>query len=189
VVGWYAGEREDDGSMAQQKLEDCVVPDGGVMPVQPDEVVGQGKAVPVDEMAGQLCLPIVTAEHRSRVPERSGAGRAVRPKTIVNVKSWAPVTMEEVAYRLADALVKVVQNKGAPGPDGQTVEELRERWPTAGRKLDGDLLAGSYRPGVTRRAMIPKAGDLQAVRLMRGFLDAPDRYLRQIMTDSRDHDG
>jgi predicted ATPase len=26
--------------------------------------------------------------------------------------------------------------------------------------------------------------DLQAVRLMRGFLDAPDRYLRQIMDDA-----
>ena len=30
--------------------------------------------------------------------------------------------------------------------------------------------------------------DLQAVRLMRGFLDAPDRYLRQIMTDSEPDD-
>ena len=31
--------------------------------------------------------------------------------------------------------------------------------------------------------------DLQAVRLMRGFLDAPDRYLRQIMTDAEADDG
>jgi predicted ATPase len=31
--------------------------------------------------------------------------------------------------------------------------------------------------------------DLQAVRLMRGFLDAPDRYLRQIITDAQADDG
>ena len=31
--------------------------------------------------------------------------------------------------------------------------------------------------------------DLQAVRQMRGFLDAPDRYLRQIMIDSEAGDG
>jgi predicted ATPase len=31
--------------------------------------------------------------------------------------------------------------------------------------------------------------DLQAVRLMRGFLEAPERYLRQIMTDSETDDG
>jgi RNA-directed DNA polymerase len=66
--------------------------------------------------------------------------------------------MEEVAYRLTDALVKVVLNKGAPGPDGQTVEQLREQWPTAGPKLARSLLDGSYRPGAIRRANIPKAG-------------------------------
>ena len=66
--------------------------------------------------------------------------------------------MEEVAKRLTDALLKVVSNKGAPGPDGQTVEALHEQWPVVGPKLAADLLAGTYRPGVIRRAMIPKAG-------------------------------
>ncbi len=120
--------------MAQQKSEDRVVPDGGVMPAQP---VGQGKAVPVDETVAQLCLPIVTAERRKRVPDRFGAGRAAWPKTIVNVNAWTPVTMEEVAYRLTDALSKVVQNKGASGPDGQTVEALHEQWPIVGPRLAG----------------------------------------------------
>jgi RNA-directed DNA polymerase len=66
--------------------------------------------------------------------------------------------MEEVAKRLTSALLKVVSNKGAPGPDGQTVDELRERWAVIYPKLRADLLAGSYRPGVMRRAEIPKAG-------------------------------
>ncbi len=80
------------------------------------------------------------------------------PKAIVNAESVTPVTMEEVAYRLTAALVKVVANKGAPGPDGQMVERLREQWPTAGLRLAGCLLDGSYRPGAIRRANIPKAG-------------------------------
>jgi group II intron reverse transcriptase/maturase len=145
--------------MAQQKSEDRVVPDGGVMPAQPVVGGGQGKAVPVDQQAGQLCLPIATAEHREGVPDGSGMERvAVEPKAIVNAGQVTPVTMEGVAYRLTDALVKVVLNKGAPGPDGQTVGELREQWPVVGPKLAGDLLAGRYRPGVIRRANIPKAG-------------------------------
>jgi retron-type reverse transcriptase len=146
--------------MAQQKSEDRVVPDGGVMPVQPAVGGGQGKVVPVDQLARQLGLPIATAEHRKRVPDRSGTDRgvAVEPKAIVNVEHVTPTSMEEVAYRLTDALSKVVLNKGAPGPDGQTVEMLREQWPIAGPRLAVSLLDGRYRPGVIRRAMIPKAG-------------------------------
>ncbi len=144
--------------MAQQKSEDRVVLDGGVMPVQPAGG-GQGKAVPVDQAVRQLCLPIATPERRSRVPDRSETDRAAaRPEAIVNAGQVTPVSMEEVAYRLTDALLKVVLNKGAPGLDGQTVEMLREQWPTAGPKLARGLLEGSYRPGVIRRAMIPKVG-------------------------------
>jgi RNA-directed DNA polymerase len=82
----------------------------------------------------------------------------VEPKAIVNVEQVSPVSMEEVASRLMDALQKVVLNKGAPGPDGQTVEQLQGQWSTAGPKLAADLLEGRYRPGVIRRANIPKAG-------------------------------
>jgi hypothetical protein len=106
--GWWAGrseDEEDDGSMAQQKSEDRVVPDGGVTPAQLGDGVGQGKAVPVDQEAGQLGLPIATAEHRTGVPDRSGTDRvAVEPKAIVNAEQVAPVSMEEVAYRLTARL-------------------------------------------------------------------------------------
>ncbi|GAC1381557.1 MAG: group II intron reverse transcriptase/maturase [Acidimicrobiales bacterium] len=144
--------------MARQKSEDRVVPDGGVMPAQLVKEGGQGKAAPVDETVVQLSLPIATADDHRTVPDRSGASGVVVPKAIVNAESWTPVTVEEVVYRLTDALVKVVQNKGAPGADGQTVEELREQWSTVGPALAASLLAGSYRPGQTRRVEIPKAG-------------------------------
>lgn len=135
------------------------------MPVEPagSSVGGQGKAIPVDQTAWQLCLPIATADDpqgakRRASLDRSGVRDAMVPKAIGKAEDVTPVTMEEVAYRLTAALVKVVSNKGAPGPDGQTVGELCEQWPVVGPGLAGDLLDGSYRPGVIRRAMIPKAG-------------------------------
>ena len=150
--------------MAQQKSEDRVVPDGGVMPAQPDVVGGgQGKAVPVEQTAGQLELAIATAEDpagsaRQAARDRSRAGRARVPKAIVTEKTSPLAMMEEVVERLDSAMKKVVANRGAPGPDGLTVGALREQWPTIAAKLRAGLLDGSYRPGVIRRAMIPKAG-------------------------------
>jgi RNA-directed DNA polymerase len=146
--------------MAQQKSEDRVVPDGGVMPVQP-AVGGRGKAVPVDQQAWQLQLPIVTAEDpagsaREAARDRSRVGRAGVPKAIVTEEKSTPATMEEVAERLDSAMLKVVANKGAPGPDGMTVAGLREQWPSIAPRLRGRLLSGRYQPGGIRRAMIPK---------------------------------
>jgi len=124
---------------------------------------GQGKAVPVDETALQLQLPIATAENpqgttRQTTRDRLGAVRAGVPKAIVNAETAASATMEEVAKRLTSALLKVASNKGAPGPDGQTIEALLEQWPVVLPRLQADLLEGRYRPGEIRRAYIPKAG-------------------------------
>ncbi|HKG36805.1 MAG TPA: group II intron reverse transcriptase/maturase [Solirubrobacterales bacterium] len=151
--------------MAQQKSEDRIGPEGGVTPAEPagSSTGGQGKAIPVEEVASQLELPVATAENprgatRAAAPDRSGAGHAGAPEATVNAEEGTPATMEEVARRLTSALRNVAQNKGAPGPDGQTIEELRERWPVVRPKLEADLIAGTYRPGEIRRAEIPKVG-------------------------------
>src|SRR5207244_11622659 len=152
-------------SMARQKSEDCVVPEGGVMPAERagSSPGGQGKAIPVEETAVQLSLPIATAENpkgatRRRTRDRLGAIRAGAPKAIGNAEMAAPATMEEVAKRLTSALLKVASNKGAPGPDGQTIDQLLEQWPSVLPRLEADLLQGTYTPGGIRRAYIPKAG-------------------------------
>ncbi|HXO85340.1 MAG TPA: group II intron reverse transcriptase/maturase [Gemmatimonadales bacterium] len=124
---------------------------------------GQGKAIPVEQTAGQLRLPIATAENLRGAARRASADLSAVsavgvPEAIVNVENVTPVTMEEVLSRLTAALVKVVSNKGAPGPDGQTVGELVEQWPIAGPKLAAGLLDGTYLPGAIRRVEIPKAG-------------------------------
>ena len=164
--------------MAQQKSEDRVLLEGGVMPAEPvgSSLGGQGKAVPVDEATGQLRLPIATAERRAGVPDRSGIGRSALPKAIVNAQIDTSVTMEGVVSRLTSALLKVASNKGAPGPDGQTISQLLERWTVVLPMLSTDLLSGTYRPGEIRRAYIPKAGGGQRGL---GIPDVIDRVVQE----------
>ena len=169
--------------MAQQKSEGRVVPEGGVMPAERvwSSTGGQGKAVPVEETAVQLSLPIATAENpkgatRRKTRDRLGAIPAGAPKAIGKTGTAAPATMEEVAKRLTDALLKVASNKGAPGPDGQTIEALLEQWPVVLPRLQADLLEGTYRPGEIRRAFIPKAGGGQRGL---GIPDVIDRVVQE----------
>jgi len=66
--------------------------------------------------------------------------------------------MEAICRRenLQAALRRVMSNKGGPGVDGMTVEQLpvylRQHWPT----LREQLLSGRYRPQPVRRVTIPK---------------------------------
>lgn len=56
------------------------------------------------------------------------------------------------------ALRRVQANKGAPGADGMTVDELlpylRREWP----RIKEELLNGTYRPAPVRTVEIPKPG-------------------------------
>jgi RNA-directed DNA polymerase len=87
-------------------------------------------------------------------------------------------TMESVAStaNLAQALLNVLQNKGASGVDGQTVEEVVEKAPNLLPKLQIALLQGTYRPGEIRRVWIPKAGGGQRGL---GIPNVVDRWVQQ----------
>ena len=66
--------------------------------------------------------------------------------------------MEEVCERenLKDAVRRVQGNKGSPGVDGMTVDDLtgylKQHWPA----LREQLLNGTYEPQPVRRVEIPK---------------------------------
>ena len=86
--------------------------------------------------------------------------------------------MEAIVARdnLQKALAQVKRNKGAPGVDGMTVEELtpylKEHWPT----IRAQLLDGTYRPQPVRRVEIPKpAGGMRAL----GIPTVLDRFIQQ----------
>ena len=68
--------------------------------------------------------------------------------------------MERVTrpYNLNKAWKRVKANKGAPGVDGMTVDELREWLSTHKEELVESLMEGSYRPQLVRGVKIPKPG-------------------------------
>lgn len=128
-------------------------------------LAGGGKAFPVKEVDRQLTLPFATAEKpRKRGPKSqrrvdlSTRTRSRVPKAKGKVRRVDPASMEEVVERLAGAFDKVAANKGAPGPDRQTIEEARKRLPEVLAKLSAALLEGTYQPGEIRRVWIPKGG-------------------------------
>jgi group II intron reverse transcriptase/maturase len=132
-------------------------------PTRRVEPHGGGKAVPVEEQVMQLELPIATAEDPEGAARKAATDLSVQtggasPKAAVNAERSTPVMMEEVTKRLTEGLHKVAANKGAPGPDGETIAHLQRRWEHAEPKLRTALLRGTYRPGEIRRVHIPKPG-------------------------------
>jgi RNA-directed DNA polymerase len=154
--------------MTQQKSEDRIVPEGRrkAVPIRGVGPPGGGKAVPVEGEDQQLMLAFATAESPRAVrgaedalnPDLSGAGARKVPKAKAKPRRAGPARMEEVVERLEEAFAKVAANKGAPGPDRQTIEQVREHLPGVLAELRRTLLDGSYQPGDIRRVWIPKAG-------------------------------
>jgi len=117
------------------------------------------------------------------------APRAVPQSQTTRRGSLPPMTMEEVArgYNLKEAFRHVASNHGAPGPDGETIEQVREHLEEILSRLCRELLDGTYRPGEIRRVWIPKAGGGQRGL---GIPDVIDRIvaqaLAQVMTPHYD---
>jgi len=80
------------------------------------------------------------------------------PKLRYKDKTATPATMEEVTSHLKRAFQKVTSNKGAPGPDRQSIAEVREHLDELIPELTKALTAGTYMPGHIRRVWIPKTG-------------------------------
>jgi group II intron reverse transcriptase/maturase len=155
--------------MARQKSEGCTVPQGHrkAVPTRRVESREGGKASPVDEQTRQLGLPFGTAEVREAKAERFDGGAETgrpapapraKPKPKVKEKTVALARMEEVTKGLEEAFRKVESNKGAAGPDGKSIDQVRAHLDELLPQLSRELLRGKYRPGDIRRVWIPKAG-------------------------------
>ena len=103
----------------------------------------------------QLELPLGGEGETPRAQRSGEASTAANG----NGRSGTDYLMEEVVGRdnLKAALKRVRKNKGSPGSDGMTVDELPvflvENWVV----LRTQLLAGTYRPKPVRRQSIPKS--------------------------------
>jgi group II intron reverse transcriptase/maturase len=111
-----------------------------------DSPSGGGKTAPPDASERRSFLL-----HTARRKKTSGPGTCVADTRRL---------LEAVASEanLAEALLKVVRNKGAPGVDGQTVAMAEAKAPSIIAGLRRDLLAECYRPGDVRRVWLPKPG-------------------------------
>ena len=80
-------------------------------------------------------------------------------------------------YNIQEAIKAVTRNKGAPGIDGVTTEEikgiLQKEWP----KIKQDILDGKYRPSPVKRVEIPKP-DGSGIRKL-GIPTVMDRVIQQ----------
>jgi group II intron reverse transcriptase/maturase len=88
------------------------------------------------------------------------------------------MTMEEVANNdnLMRAFEDVAQNRGAPGADGRSIDEVRTHLHELLPVLRRRLLDGTYRPGLIRRVWIPKSGGGERGL---GIPDVVDRWVQQ----------
>jgi RNA-directed DNA polymerase len=126
------------------------------------ESVGGASAVTVKQQAPQLGLCFGTAENpQGSIVEAASnprqAATHVVPKPKPKQQLAMSATMQEVCRQLTTAFEKVASNKGAAGPDGQSIEVVREHWQELEPKLQQSLSQGTYKPGDIRRVWIPKA--------------------------------
>lgn len=131
-----------------------------------DSPQGGKEAVPSDVSEGKTYLLRIA---KGKVADTLAAGGAAPEKLIEHIAS---------SVNLATALLNVTGNKGAPGEDGASVEEvvgLAQRLLPALQRV---LLEGAYRPGDIRRVWIPKPGGGQRGL---GIPNVVDRWVQQAM--------
>ncbi len=112
----------------------------------------------------QLRLDFATAERpcekrgpeNERTPGQPEAKSQKGPKATFKWSTAGPARMEQVVVRLEQAFANIAANKGAPGPDRQSIEEVRKRLPEILAVIRPALLNGTYQPGSIRRVWIPK---------------------------------
>lgn len=155
--------------MTREQSDGRVVPEGQrkLSPTSGTSSRWGGKGTTVKQQERQLQLPFGTAEER---PATAGitvdaavmgapmSEAVAEPKPNGKEKKVVPTMMKEIAASLDVALRRVVANKGAPGPDRQSVEEVWKHRAAILKELEANLLDGSYRPGDIRRVWIPKSG-------------------------------
>lgn len=128
------------------------------------------------QMFKQLELPV---ERQGEAPK---ANRSVETDAAddEDERSGTSDLLEKALSRsnLQAALKRVKDNKGSPGVDGMTVEDLpaylREKW----LELREQLFAGSFQPSQVKQQMIPKSGG--GMRQL-GIPTVLDRFIQQAL--------
>ena len=128
------------------------------------------------QMSRQLELPLESRGEAPRVERSEEAPTA----THGNERSGTSGLLELVLERenLQAALKRVRKNKGSPGIDGMTVEELPDHLRAHWSELREHLLSGAYRPSMVKEQLIPKGNG--GVRKL-GIPTVLDRFIQQAL--------
>jgi RNA-directed DNA polymerase len=126
----------------------------------------------------QLVLAFME-ESRSEAPMASSEGTE---SPVAERKAESPVSIEQLMEEVCErenckqALARVKANKGSPGMDGMTVQQLpeylKQHWPA----IREQLLSGTYQPQPVKRVEIPKPDG--GVRKL-GIPTVLDRFIQQ----------
>lgn len=170
--------------MTLQRKERLAVPQDRrkAVPTSGVEYPRGGKWSPDLQQTQQLKLPLATAEDPVKGADGGLALQQKRacplavPKARGKDQKSASATMEEVVAALREAFSHVARNKGAPGPDGASIEEVGAHLEAIVLALGRELLEGTYRPGHIRRVWIPKSsGGCRGL----GIPDVVDRMVQE----------
>ena len=126
---------------------------------------------------GELAFP---AESRSDAPKATGKGTETRvAEGQTESLAGTERLMEEVCEleNCKQALQRIKANKGNPGIDGMTVEQLPEYLKQHGLEIGEQLRNGTYQPKPVKRVEIPKP-DGNGVRKL-GIPCVLDRFVQQ----------
>ena len=140
---------------------------------------------------GNLQSSQSTRETQPTSQEASDAKRMVKPDGMHRERSADAVQgkdeasrteslMEQVVARenMLAALQRIEKNKGAPGPDGISVDTLREYLKRNWGRIKTELLSDAYKPQAVRRVEIPKPDG--GTRLL-GIPNVVDRLIQQAL--------
>ncbi len=135
-----------------------------------------------DLMERMNSTPGAKGEARGAAGERAESFVSPRgnqsPTGPLTTEALPPQVMQEVLdpENLKEAMAKVKANKGAPGIDGMTVEQLPGYLQTHLPGIKQQLLEGTYKPQPVRRVEIPKPDG--GVRKL-GIPTVLDRFIQQ----------
>lgn len=124
----------------------------------------------------QLELPLESRGEAPRVERSEEAPTATQG----DERSGTSGLMELVCERqnLQAALKRVRKNKGSPGIDGMTVDELPDYLRAHWSELREHLLSGAYRPSMVKQQLIPKGnGEMRKL----GIPTVLDRFIQQAL--------
>lgn len=151
----------------RQKSDRRIVAQGNrkIIPISRLKSERGAKSTTVIKETKQIQLPFGTAENRGKMPRSDGGAdvhqRTSEPFAVPKPKGKEEVgwsaTMEKITMCLDTAFSKIASNRGAAGPDRQSIDEVRQHINKILPNLAQSLLEGTYTAGDVRRVWIPKS--------------------------------